>query len=104
MRRGLFSSIAFSLIVLVPPGALAGGFANRDQSAVGAGMSFAGEGTPGMGLSAMFWNPAAVTQTKVWGAEAHVSYVMPSSRITTNPALGTPALEFLNACGAAFCD
>ena len=42
--------------------AQAGGFASRDQSAVGEGMSFAGEGTPGMGLSAMFWNPAAVTQ------------------------------------------
>jgi len=49
--------------------AQAGGFANRDQSAVGEGMSFAGEGTPGTGLSAMFWNPAAVTQVTGWGAK-----------------------------------
>ena len=27
-------------------------------------MAFAGEGSPSMGLSAMFWNPAAVTQTE----------------------------------------
>ena len=36
-------------------------------------MAFAGEGTPGMGLSAMFWNPAAVTQVSGgngWGVEA----------------------------------
>jgi len=84
--------------------AQAGGFANRDQSAVGEGMSFAGEGTPGTGLSAMFWNPAAVTQATGWGAEAHVSYRMPRSSITTDPAATSPTIELLNTCGTGFCD
>src|SRR5262245_20488558 len=82
----------------------AGGFANRDQSTVGEGMSFAGEGTPGTGLSAMFWNPAAVTQVTGWGAEAHVSYRMPRSSITTDPAATSPSIELLNTCGTGFCD
>lgn len=64
-------------------------------------MSFAGEGTPGMGLSAMFWNPAAVTQTKGWGAEAHVSFTFPNSAITTNTGLTSPSIETNNQCGSA---
>jgi long-chain fatty acid transport protein len=67
----------------------AGGFAVREQSAVGQGMSFAGAGTPGMGLSAMFWNPAAVTQAQGLWVEKHLSIVFPDSEITAGP--GTSA-------------
>lgn len=86
--------------------AQAGGFATRDQSAVGEGMAFGGEGTPGMGLSAMFWNPAAVTQVKSWGVEGDVSVAFPRGTLTTNPALTSPATETLNSCtgGVATCD
>lgn len=86
--------------------AQAGGFATRDQSAVGEGMAFAGEGTPGMGLSAMFWNPAAVTQVKSWGVEGDVSVAFPRATITTNTAITSPSIETLNSCngGPVTCD
>lgn len=69
-------------------------------------MAFAGEGTPGMGLSAMFWNPAAVTQTQSWGVEGDLSVAVPRATITTNSALTSPATETLNSCtgGAVTCD
>lgn len=79
--------------------AQAGGFAIREQSAVGQGSSFAGEGTPGMGLSAMFWNPAAVTQSQgMWG-EAHGALITAHANETattgTSPALlPTPGFAF----------
>ena len=70
---------------------LANGFAIRAHSAVGLGASFAGEGTPGMGLSAMFWNPAAVTQTTGIRTEIDASYVMATDNLTaktgTSPGL-----------------
>jgi long-chain fatty acid transport protein len=101
VRKLLFlgtSAVALAASLLA---AQAGGFASRDQSAVGEGMAFAGEGTPGMGLSAMFWNPAAVTQAKGWGVEADVSARFPRADLTTNPALVTPALQFLDSCTPA---
>jgi long-chain fatty acid transport protein len=64
MSRIFVAAAAGAAVSISAVAAQAGGFASRDQSTVGEGMSFAGEGTPGMGLSAMFWNPAAVTQTK----------------------------------------
>lgn len=52
-------------------------------------MSFAGAGTPGMGLSAMFWNPAAVTQTTGFWSETHAALFLPHSTIDADPALTT---------------
>jgi len=103
MRQIFFLTGAAALLAM-PVATQAGGFASRDQSAVGEGMAFAGEGTPGMGLSAMFWNPAAVTQVNGvngWAVEAHVSASFPHADLTTNPALVTPALQFLDACTLA---
>src|SRR5262245_28390997 len=102
--RHVFLGTAAAVVLALPVAAQAGGFANRDQSAVGEGMSLAGEGTPGMGLSAMFWNPAAVTQVggiNGWAVEAHVSAAFPRAELTTNPALVTPALQFLDFCTPA---
>jgi long-chain fatty acid transport protein len=104
MRRIFVAATAGAAVWISVVAAQAGGFASRDQSTVGEGMSFAGEGTPGMGLSAMFWNPAAVTQAKGLGAEAHFSVTMPRSTNTTNPAGTSIGLELLNTCGATFCD
>ena len=73
IKSALFASVAVGAVVVGSVTAQAGGFGIREQSAVGQGASFAGEGTPGMGLSAMFWNPAAVTQaTGMWG-ESHAA-------------------------------
>jgi long-chain fatty acid transport protein len=103
MRHVLLRTAAAALLA-APVAAQAGGFASRDQSAVGEGMAFAGEDTPGMGLSAMFWNPAAVTQVKNWGVEGNVAATFPRSDILSNPALANVAIETLNQCGTSFCD
>ena len=60
--KHLLGATALGAALLASIDAQAGGFAVREQSAVGAGDAFAGEGTTSMGLSAMYWNPAAVTQ------------------------------------------
>jgi long-chain fatty acid transport protein len=89
----LLGTVALVSAALVAMEAGAGGFALREQSAVGAGDSFAGEGTTSMGLSAMFWNPAAVTQEQNIGFEVHSSVIMPTSTRFTNFALTTLALQ-----------
>src|ERR1043166_6645828 len=91
----LLSAVALSALVLASADAQAGGFAIREQSAIGAGDAFAGEGTTSMGLSAMFWNPAAVTQEPNIGWEAHISVLASKSTKTTNSAFTTPALNAL---------
>jgi long-chain fatty acid transport protein len=82
--------------LLASADAQAGGFAIREQSSVGAGDAFAGEGTTDMGLSAMFWNPAAVTQERGASFELHNSVIMSKSTKTTNSALTSPALNALD--------
>jgi long-chain fatty acid transport protein len=74
----------------------AGAFAVREQSASGQGMAFAGEGTSSMGLSAMFWNPAAVTRTKGIEAEAHLTGILPRSIIDTLPGTSPSLLALGN--------
>jgi long-chain fatty acid transport protein len=92
----LLSAVALSALVLASADAQAGGFAIREQSAVGAGDAFAGEGTTSMGLSAMFWNPAAVTQEQNIGWDANFSALMSKSTKTTNSTLTSPALNTLD--------
>jgi long-chain fatty acid transport protein len=91
LNSKLMAGAVLALIALGTDDANANGFALRVQSAVGLGMAFAGEGTPGMGLSAMFWNPSAAFQADTWSKEAHVTYVSYESRITaltgTTPSL-----------------
>jgi len=81
-RGTLFAS---AILMLAPVCAYAGAFAVREQSAVGQGMAFAGEGTPSMGLSAMFWNPAAVTYATGFQSEIHATGLFPDLKITTLP-------------------
>jgi long-chain fatty acid transport protein len=92
----LLGTTALAAAALVSIDAQAGGFALREQSTVGLGDSFAGEGTTSMGLSAMFWNPAAVTQEPGIGFESHSTFIMPDSTRTTNSALTSPALNTLD--------
>lgn len=77
--------------------AMAGGFAVREQSAEYQGMSFAGNAAGGGGLSAMFWNAAAVAQFDGIRSESHYAFIIPSSEMTAlagttgllNPGLST---------------
>ena len=50
--------------------AQAGGFALREQSAIGQGSSFAGVAAGGGNLSSMYWNPATLTQTSGTNTES----------------------------------
>ncbi|WP_034490950.1 OmpP1/FadL family transporter [Afifella pfennigii] len=65
----------------------AGGFALREQSAYGQGMSFAGVAAGGS-LSSMFWNPATLSAVMGFEAEAGISYIAPYSDVdVTRPAV-----------------
>ena len=60
---------------------MAGGFAVREQSAEGQGSSFAGVAAGTNGLSAMFWNPATISQHNDQGytSESNISLILPNS-------------------------
>ena len=74
--------------------ALAGGLAIREQSAWGEGSSYAGVAAGGS-VSAMFWNPATMTQTGKFALENSAALVFPQAQQTgTNNVaalLGLPA-------------
>jgi len=77
----LFAStaIAFSIAATA---AHAGAFAIREQSAYFQGTSFAGYGTSGETISAMYWNPAALIGAQMgWTIETHGSVIIPNSEI-----------------------
>jgi long-chain fatty acid transport protein len=82
-------SIKAILLVCAGAGALlaataaanAGGFAVREQSAWGQGSSYAGVAAGG-DLSAMFWNPATMTQAPGIQSEAVLSGIFPSATNT----------------------
>ena len=59
----------------------AGGFAVREQSAWGQGASYAGVAAGGS-LSAMFWNPATMTQVPGIQTQSVLSGILPSSANT----------------------
>ena len=57
-RSLLLATCATMALTATAAPASAGGFAVREQSSEFQGMSFAGDGAAGGGLSGMFWNPA----------------------------------------------
>ncbi len=82
-RRVLMLSVASATLCATAGGALAGGFALREQSSYYQGMSFAGYGTTGPSISSMFWNPAALSGAGAgFTSEAHNTLIVPESKIT----------------------
>jgi long-chain fatty acid transport protein len=76
-------AIGVSLAILVPAvEAHAAGFSIREQSAEGLGGAFAGIAAGTEGLSAMYWNPATISQHNAQGyvSENNISYILPYSR------------------------
>jgi long-chain fatty acid transport protein len=73
------SMCGVALAVLVPHAALAGGFAIREQSTIGQGMSFAGVAAGGGGLSSLFWNPAVSADYNQFGfiSENNAALILP---------------------------
>ncbi|WP_434051131.1 MAG: OmpP1/FadL family transporter [Roseibium sp.] len=77
----LFASTAIAFSIAAT-GAQAGAFAIREQSAYFQGTSFAGYGTSGETISAMYWNPAALIGAQMgWTVETHGSVIIPNSEI-----------------------
>ena len=90
--------VAASFAALSSSTALAGGFALREQSTIGAGMSFAGAGTDSYGLSGMFWNPAAINSATGFEWSSSYSLIVPYGSMRAEP--GTfPGLTGSNNSG-----
>jgi long-chain fatty acid transport protein len=78
----------------------AAGFQVSEQSVVGLGRAFAGAGIVGDDLSAVFYNPAGMTLLRGTGAQAGVTFVLPSAvfhgdstRVPVSLASGMPIGE-----------
>jgi long-chain fatty acid transport protein len=86
MKAVLLACSGLAALIAVTGTANAGGFAVREQSAWGQGMSYAGVAAGGS-LSAMFWNPATMTQIAGVQSDSVLTGIFPSS--TNNPTGGT---------------
>ena len=75
--------------------AVAGGFAVREQGALGQGASFAGSGAS-TALSAMFVNSAAVTSLSGMNIDSNISAILPEGSLTA-----LPGSTFFGAPGVA---
>src|SRR4249919_1435657 len=61
-RALMLAGVSLGAVGLAATGAQAGGFFIHEQSTYFQGTSFAGVAAGGPALSAMFWNPATITQ------------------------------------------
>jgi len=85
----LAAGVAAGVVCAGMGSAQAGGFALREQSAVGLGNAFAGAAAGGSGLGSMFWNPATMTNFAGIQSSLALFAIMPNSKIT--PTSGTSA-------------
>jgi long-chain fatty acid transport protein len=92
VRRSALAAVSVAALCIACGPAQAGGFAVREQSATGQGLSFAGVASGSGRLSSMFWNPATVTMAPGWQGEAHLSLVIPEADINPGPPTPTLAL------------
>jgi long-chain fatty acid transport protein len=98
LKVALLACAGAGALIATMSGANAGGFAVREQSAWGQGTSFAGVAAGG-DLSAMFWNPATMTQVPGMQAQAVLSGIMPSTKNTPGTGTFPPALALLPGTG-----
>src|SRR5690606_7620339 len=82
--RSLASAAAIAAAIGGINSAQAGGFAVREQSAYGQGASFAGIAAGGA-PSALYWNPATMTQTTDLTFEGTAALILPHSVNTPLP-------------------
>lgn len=81
--------------------AQAGGFALREQSAIGQGASFAGVAAGGGHLSAMYWNPATLTQTSGTNTESVFTGVVPNTDLSNVTSTNSPSTADPGSVGLA---
>jgi long-chain fatty acid transport protein len=87
MKAVLLACSGIAALIAATADANAGGLAVREQSAWGQGSSFAGVAAGGS-LSAMFWNPATMTQQAGFQSESVLSGILPYSANTPTSAAG----------------
>jgi long-chain fatty acid transport protein len=82
MKIGFASGFALATLLALTSTASAGGFAIREQSTKGQGMSFAGVAAGGGGLSSLFWNPAISAEYNEFGfiSENNAALIAPYSK------------------------
>jgi long-chain fatty acid transport protein len=83
--------LAGGAAALLASQAQAGGFAVREQSAYGMGSAYAGIAAGGA-LSAMFWNPATMTQMPGLSVEGDLAAIFPYAAQTPTGGTLTPLL------------
>ena len=83
MKAVLLACSGIAALIAATADANAGGLAVREQSAWGQGTSFAGVAAGGS-LSAMFWNPATITQVPGLQSESVLSGIMPYAANSTS--------------------
>ncbi|MCC2096245.1 MAG: outer membrane protein transport protein [Hyphomicrobiales bacterium] len=97
LRGVILSTAAVGISAAAISPVVAGGFAIREQSAQGMGLSFAGAAAGGAGLGSMFWNPAIMTQYHGWQAQKNLTLIIPNANVRLNNTV--PALPFANSSG-----
>src|SRR5215471_17273405 len=75
-RNVILSTTALAALAVTGNGAFAGSFAVHEQSTWGQGASFAGVAAGGA-TSAMFWNPATMTETGKMSVENGAAFIIP---------------------------
>jgi long-chain fatty acid transport protein len=82
MNKGFASGIAIATLMALTTTAWAGGFAIREQSTIGQGLSFAGVAAGGGGLSSLFWNPAVSSEYNEFGfiSENNAAVIVPYAK------------------------
>src|SRR5664280_755088 len=85
VKAVLLACSGIAALIAATADANAGGFAVREQSAWGQGSSFAGVAAGGS-LSAMFWNPATMTQIPGIQSESVLTGIMPYAANTPGAA------------------
>ena len=85
----MLASVAAGSIIAATSAAQAGGFALREQSAAGQGLSFAGAAAGGAGLASMFWNPATMTNHQGIRTSVGVTALIPYTSLTNVSGTGS---------------
>ncbi|MGL5733346.1 MAG: OmpP1/FadL family transporter, partial [Beijerinckiaceae bacterium] len=89
LKAALSGSAAVAMMAAAAGSAQAGGFINQSQSTVYNGSAYAGYAAPGRSPSAMFLNPATMTEFTTIMTENNFSLVMPNTRVTGTGVFGT---------------
>lgn len=92
-HRRLTGWLVLLALGAVPAAAQASGYKLHEQSATAQGNAFAGVAAGGDDLSAMFFNPASMTQFTGNGTELHLAYILPKIELddaAASTVLGTP--------------